>query len=134
MIGKMDGAGNSIRSSDYKFIDINYTGEAIYYRLNQTNFDGQTEYSSVIAIENCEEDGVAISIYPNPVNETLHLEFNGEKKDVSSIEVFNSLGRKVCHVDGYQSAIDVSGYAEGLHFVYVELLSRVLTRKFILKK
>ncbi len=134
VIGKMDGAGNSITRSEYKFIDTHHTGEAIYYRLSQTDFDGQMAYSSVIAIENCEEDGVSLSIYPNPVNETLYLDFTGEKKGVASIEVFNSLGRKVCHVDGYQSAIDVSGYPEGLHFVYVDLGSRVVTTKFVLKK
>ncbi|MCB0791503.1 MAG: T9SS type A sorting domain-containing protein [Flavobacteriales bacterium] len=54
-IGSVDGAGNSQVTLEYSFVDMQPSGLA-YYRLRQTDFDGTTTTSDLIAA-GCEADG-----------------------------------------------------------------------------
>ena len=51
-IGKVNGAGNSTQNSDYFTTDYNVRPVINYYRLRQTDFDGKSTMSEVIAIDN----------------------------------------------------------------------------------
>jgi len=73
-LGTIDGAGNSTWQIDYSFSDSKPLSGTSYYRLKQTDYDGQYEYSEVIA----SNYGLAtqyqnFKIYPNP---TTSREFN----------------------------------------------------------
>lgn len=50
-IGMVDGAGNSSSSIDYRYIDDAPLAGTSYYRLKQTDYDGQFTYSDVRAIQ-----------------------------------------------------------------------------------
>lgn len=50
-IGMVDGAGNSSSSIDYSYIDDAPLAGTSYYRLKQTDYDGQFSYSDVRAIQ-----------------------------------------------------------------------------------
>jgi len=62
-IGFVDGAGNSSSISSYTFKDYRPFDRTNYYKLIQHDFDGQTEASKIIAVNN---DDIKLSIYPNP--------------------------------------------------------------------
>lgn len=47
-----------------------------------------------------------ISLYPNPVNNTLHLE--GNITDLKQIEIFNLIGQRVMQINTISNTIDVS--------------------------
>ncbi|MBK7958341.1 MAG: hypothetical protein IPK03_09595 [Bacteroidetes bacterium] len=50
-IGEVKGSGNSIIQRKYRFDDLKLDDAPIhYYRLKQVDFDGQFEYSKIIAI------------------------------------------------------------------------------------
>lgn len=51
-IGQVQGAGNSNSILTYFFTDNNSTSGVAYYRLKQTDFDGQFEYFNIVAT-NC---------------------------------------------------------------------------------
>jgi len=52
-IAVMEGQGTSTQVSTYSFQDYsNSPSESIYYRLNQVDFDGKSEYSKVLKIKN----------------------------------------------------------------------------------
>jgi hypothetical protein len=51
-IGDIDGAGTSTLSNSYILIDNSYKNVINYYRLKQTDFDGEFKYSYIISINN----------------------------------------------------------------------------------
>lgn len=53
MINKQEGAENSTSPIDYKHDDLDYLpGQINYYRLSQTDFDGETTVYDYIAVDN----------------------------------------------------------------------------------
>lgn len=73
-IGTVDGAGNSNTILNYRMLDMDPMKGINYYRLRQTDFDGATSYSAVIAINTQGLSG--IQIYPNPSSHDLFLDIN----------------------------------------------------------
>jgi hypothetical protein len=76
-IGNADGAGNSTTVLKYSFTDDKpYTGIS-YYRLKQTDFNGEFSYSKIVAVRitNAENNVVA---YPNPFHDKLTVAINSE--------------------------------------------------------
>ena len=75
-IGVVDGAGTSLIPINYTEVDIDpYYGDS-YYRLKQTDFNGDFTYSPVVSVY--QGGGNDLVIYPNPVNagDDLNLDFN----------------------------------------------------------
>ena len=67
-VGKVDGHGNSNTKISYSFTDhIPLTGQS-YYRLKQVDFNGQHEYSKVIAVSVGADgaDALQVVLAPNP--------------------------------------------------------------------
>ncbi len=65
-IGKSLGAGNSNTIKTYDFIDEHPKGGISYYRIKQTDFDGEFSYSPIAAVRYFEDDHNLI-ILPNPI-------------------------------------------------------------------
>ena len=66
------GAGTSNVKKEYSAVDGHPYGGLSYYRLKQTDYDGATSYSNVIAVRRPES---VWSVYPNPNNGTsVHLQ------------------------------------------------------------
>jgi hypothetical protein len=83
------------------------------------NLYGQTEYYTLAVTETAsagEFNMDAVSVYPNPVADVLHIEANQE---VVLAEVFTTLGQRVLATKG--NAIHASGLANGVYIVRVAL-------------
>lgn len=85
----IDGAGTSKTEHSYSFEDTAVPTGKIYYRLKQVDFDGANSYSEVRTIQNDNQEA-AVSAYPNPANEAVHIDLNGRTLD--GIMVMNTLG------------------------------------------
>lgn len=130
-IGTIAGAGNSNQTLYYNFDDSEPLEGISYYRLKQTDFDGKFEYSKVIAVENCKEASVKLSIYPNPSNGTFFIMYSGNQEEISAIKVFNVIGKMVYHSNTYQSIIDISDNQSGIYFVQLISQKGTLIEKII---
>ncbi len=64
-IGTVPGAGNSITAQQYQFLDENPIMGINYYRLQQVDDDGHTEYSPVRAVH-FKHTGNTVHLLPNP--------------------------------------------------------------------
>ena len=72
----VEGHGTTNMQMNYQFEDhINGRG-LVYYRLQQTDFDGTNEVFDVIVIENM-EDNVNLLLYPNPSDGYFTLQSSG---------------------------------------------------------
>ncbi|MBL7924456.1 MAG: DUF11 domain-containing protein [Bacteroidia bacterium] len=71
--GSVAGAGNSNTPLRYTFDDPGNDAPVLYYRLQQTDFDGTRSVSNVIALPIYGRNGFSASIYPNPGDGTLQV-------------------------------------------------------------
>ena len=108
----VNGAGNSNNVLNYETIDNNPLQGISYYRLKQTDYDGQFEYSSLVAVKNQKETiSQEMNVYPNPVlknSQNVNVKINGfnENEDVT-VKVINIFG-KVEYFNKTYSGIDGS--------------------------
>lgn len=86
--------GNSNIIQQYNLIDKNPLRGTSYYRLKQTDYDGNFEYFEPVAVtvKNTFDN---ISIYPNPVTGNSYLTFNSLKDDEQTIIIYDVSGRIV---------------------------------------
>jgi hypothetical protein len=131
LVTKVDGAGNSTLIKNYSYTDVRQHNDISYYRLKQTDFDGQFEYSAIIAIEKCEEDISELAIYPNPANGILNLSYEGNKSQIISTSIYSALGELVYYSEFYQSKIVFENKLNGIYSLQVNLGSESIIKKFV---
>jgi hypothetical protein len=92
----VDGAGNSTSKLHYDRIDNNpYTGRS-YYRLKQTDFNGKYAYSSIVAIENANQEKNQLTIFPNPSPDgSVNINIQGNQSEQVTIQLIDLLGKIV---------------------------------------
>jgi hypothetical protein len=134
-IGTIAGAGNSNTLLHYSFTCDPSTGNIDYYRLKQTDLNGEYNYSWLISIVNCIEnsgsDGWAV--YPNPTTGICQLEFEGGSV-YRMITVYNEIQAVVFHSDVSPYIIDLSNQPEGVYFIQNQSDASLTTRKIVLLK
>jgi hypothetical protein len=131
IVTNADAAGNSSSINNYSAIDIAPNNDRCYYRLKQTDFNGQFTYSAIIAIEKCVEDITELAIYPNPAHEIINLSYGGDKSKIISISIYNVLGEMVYYSEFYQSKILFEKKLNGIHFLHVNTTSNNIIKKFL---
>ncbi len=93
------GAGNSSTYKKYDSKDNNPFIGVSYYRLKQTDFNGEFEYSQLVSIRNTD---LQINIYPNPIKDWIYIEnlnFAAEIKvfDMERpINIYRKFGKNKC--------------------------------------
>jgi hypothetical protein len=116
LLDTLDGAGNSLQILNYSFIDVTPFVGTSYYRLKQTDFDGQFEYSEIIAVQ-CENEILEVKVYPNPVTNELTIEMPGNNESVN-FEIINSMGAVIYNGSFIQkTTIQTSGFAAGIYVI-----------------
>jgi|TARA_B110000093_G_scaffold95472_1_gene102899 hypothetical protein len=131
LVTKVDGAGNSPSINTYSYIDVSQYHDISYYRLKQTDFDGEFNNSAIITTEKCGEDIIELAIYPNPVIETLNLSYKGDKSQILSTLIYNLLGEIVYYSEFYQSKIVFENKLNDVYFIHVNTTSKNSIEKFI---
>tara|TARA_B100000809_G_C15121778_1_gene524576 strand:- start:1170 stop:2813 length:1644 start_codon:yes stop_codon:yes gene_type:complete len=119
---RVNGAGNSSALLSYSTTDNKpYLGIS-YYRLKQTDFDGQFENSFVRSVQIEKSLNSSVEIYPNPTNNKFTIIANAS--ELEQIKIFNSLGHDVTKFvtktgDNDQSSMvfDMSELNTGMYYV-----------------
>ena len=94
-IAQVKGAGNSEVKRYYTISDKNPTDGIAYYRLKQTDFNGNyKQYNMLQVTYNAEALG-NISIHPNPATELATVNFYVENNSAATIALTNYLGTVV---------------------------------------
>ena len=85
------GAGNSDVLLHYEAMDKTPFSGTSYYRLKQTDFDGQYSYSEIKAVKIKRQ--YQVRVYPNPTRNQLTIE--GTSEEIETLSIYNSLGQNV---------------------------------------
>ena len=130
---------NSQSPIAYEYIDENPLPATNYYRLMQTDIDGKTTYSNVVAIKGDKTPQVVITnIYPIPAKDNLQLVILSPASLQVGITITDLAGRNIAEkkvnlVAGEnQLPLEVTGFAAGTYFIRINCSScEGVTGRFI---
>jgi hypothetical protein len=142
-IATVKGAGNSSVQLHYSFKDYQAFKGINYYRLKQTDFNGELSYSEPIAVESEGNNSLQlVSLYPNPTASEINLKIaSGEESNVTLL--FTDLYGKICLrkevrlQEGLNNlSQNLTEYAAGLYFVQIisENKQQQINSKFIIER
>ncbi|GIV41313.1 MAG: hypothetical protein KatS3mg034_0623 [Vicingaceae bacterium] len=121
-IEKIKGAGNSHSINQYQAIDESPYFGTSYYRLKQTDFNGDFSYSEIVAVTINYENKNFLKIYPNPTFNILNI--HGQTEEIINFKIFNLLGQDVSnfvtieHSSGNNIIVNISQLPKGTYFIH----------------
>lgn len=95
-IGFVAGAGNTTKTTNYRFFDNAVTAGYTYeYRLRQHDFDGRESFSNVVNVVKTDGAVALEDNYPNPVNNKTTFRFRVPSNTNVKLEIFDMMGNLV---------------------------------------
>ena len=91
VIGEVNGAGNSSKRLNYKYVDVTGIDVPTYFRLKQTDYDGKYKYFRPIFGNVNKNSSRELVVYPNPFNENLTVEFSEE--NIGQVQIYSLDGK-----------------------------------------
>ena len=130
----MAGHGTVQTSRTYTYFDTDVRpGAAYYYRLRQTDFDGQEQYSPIRAVALAGAAG-EVSVSPNPANGKIQVKVPVEMPEIAGrVFILNSNGAVLLEgpVTSENIELDVSGLAAGAYFILINIENRAFRGTFV---
>ena len=128
----IDGAGNSSNVIHYLDFDKTPYQGISYYRLKQTDFDGNFTYSDIRVINLKEQ--LKFHFYPNPAQKSFIVEMEN-LKDVQ-ISIIDNLGKEIKlekRVEFNKITFDSSVLSSGVYFIHAENNGKIQSEKIIIE-
>lgn len=116
------GKGNSTSRNIYGVYDLKPYSGISYYRLKQTDYDGNFEYFDPVSVSvypNIED----INIYPNPTSENSFIEFTSSFDGILEVLIYDISGRIVFNnsfsmIRGLNVLqLETSSFSQGMYYV-----------------
>jgi len=117
VLSRIDGAGNSTQIKDYSTIDQLEKAETIYYRLKQTDFNGDFSYSEIQSVEGTNFKS-KVNIYPNPTSEIVNITY---EELINSVEIYNLKGELHLNqlINSNTVRLNIGNYPRGTYFLKI---------------
>lgn len=129
-LSSIKGAGNSINQITYSDTDKVPLNGTSYYRLKQTDFDGNFSYSQIVTVEINTQ--LVFNVYPNPTENGLITISSKETKN-GSIEIINDLGQILLkeEIKTNLMEFDLSKFGTGIYMILFNSNGRSISKKVI---
>ncbi|HOR60987.1 MAG TPA: T9SS type A sorting domain-containing protein, partial [Bacteroidales bacterium] len=136
VIANIQGAGFSNTTLYYDYLDKENPNANIYYRLRQVDYDGAYKFSDIISIrcKNIMEQPI-VSIYPNPFNSTLNIEFENWDLNYAEIELLDITSRTIKTwklentLPNFVHEVNLSNLNPAMYMLRIKTSSGVIVRK-----
>jgi trimeric autotransporter adhesin len=131
-LANREGIGNSTAMNTYQYMDNDPPPKA-YYRLKQSDSNGDFQYSKIIYMER--DKTPKIEVFPNPVLNKLSIEIHALLPPFE-VRIFDVLGRTFLtqSFDSQAINIDVKQLIKGQYFVEISTKELTVIRKIIKKE
>ncbi|OFX16749.1 MAG: hypothetical protein A2033_18315 [Bacteroidetes bacterium GWA2_31_9] len=89
-------------------------------------------------LNNENQSNFDISLFPNPANNNITINYNGKLSDVVAVKIINSIGKILQQTDNdfssiLNTSIDID-FCSGLYFVFLETENKTFIKKLIINK
>lgn len=131
-ITTIKGAGTTAQATRYQAFDSQPLGGRSFYRLRQTDFDGQFAHSNIVSIDF--KGTLSVRISPNPSAGVFTITGSDPIQDLQ-LRLFNNIGQQLpleLRDENGISTFDISYYPQGIYILQV--LDGVAVRSFRLVK
>jgi hypothetical protein len=133
----LDGAGNSANQRYYSVIDDLPFNGTTYYRLKQTDFNGDFSYSKVVSVNNTAiQEKWNVSLVPNPSSGYVSFRFEDEPVFPSRLQVVSLSGQLLREIEISATSlnVDLSALPKGTYlcYFYSNALGQMTHEKLIL--
>ncbi len=114
-IGEINGAGNSTSVLNYEFTDDAPFAGINYYRLKQTDFDGNTSFSKMVLVDFYSDAGL-ITLYTDLLKNQIIL--NGTQEN-GIIFIYDVSGKIICTQKSAEriTVIDIKNLNSGFYLI-----------------
>lgn len=130
--------GNSSSTLNYTAEDISPLNGNSYYRLKQTDINGESKLSNLVPVNIEKEIPLEIVAIASNGNTTLSVLVNCICKSELSVEIFDATGRKVvaeklaATQNSFRFNTNISSLASGVYLLKVTNGEEIAVKKFIL--
>ncbi|MFW5663557.1 MAG: G8 domain-containing protein, partial [bacterium] len=134
-LGRLYGAGNSNQVNSYTFSDVTPLPGVSYYRVRQTDFDGQYDYSETLAVE----VGAFAEATISAQNRQIHFYLPSDRNESWNYRVYNLSGLLLYAgtlnpaSTGTSHVLDVSSHEGQLLVVSLMGSRSVVTKKLMIR-
>lgn len=133
--------GNSTSSLNYTSYDRNPESGLVYYRLKQTDINGEYKYSNIVAI-NIEEAQFDEQLYvhPNPTSSIAQLTYQCSSEEKTILNVYDFSGSLIYSKDMFCSKgensfeVNLINQADGIYFITLVSDKKLQKTKLVKKK
>ena len=134
----VDGAGNSSNLLHYSTNDRDPYTELSYYRVKQTDFNGEYSYSQIEAINIKGTNNSIFTAFPNPFKTSFNLHFFENTEYPITIGIYDQLGRKVYKklITEQVETVEIDfekNFPKGAYFIKVNTNLEQMVKKIIKK-
>jgi hypothetical protein len=140
-IAVVEGAGNSNTYRNYTAKDQYPVSGTSYYRLMQTDYNGEFEVFAPVAVVCMANGSDVISIFPNPTADKLNVTMTLSAADRGRIMIYNPYGQLVTSqfvepAQGFNTySFDLGNLAQGQYLVSFMMDNKVLpTQRVIVSR
>jgi len=142
-IGFVEGKGTTTEINHYFFVDSSSLQVRQFYRLKQTDYNGNFNYSDIIsAFNDIPAKYNNIYCYPNPFNNSTTIQFILDNDDTIELSIYNSLGELVNTIFKgtiekqklYTFNFNGAGLSSGFYVCWLKQDRKVYKNKMILLK
>lgn len=133
-VKEIQGAGNSSELLYYTYSVTLNNEMSQYYRLKQTDFNGDFSYSETLSILPCKSFSNHLLIFPNPSDGCFKISTGLEGDHMAQIVIFNSLGNRVVSMPYRNELIDISNQPNGIYFIQLTQSGESYFEKVVLNQ
>lgn len=132
-IGTVKAAANSEVINNYQLIDNNPYSGTQYYRVKQSDFNGQSKYFDVVKVD-FKTNVSSIKLYPNPTVNNINVNLNVDENVDANINVIDAMGKTVIEMkglNGTEFSVDLSSISTGVYFIEIVYENQIIKTQFI---
>jgi biopolymer transport protein ExbB len=129
----IDGAGTSMEKLNYSYVDSWPYGGRSYYRLRQTDYDGQTTYYNVVSVD-VEQPG-SFNVFFDTQTHELIIAYDDHSAG-ATISLYNSVGALIRVDTRYKHgaiAYNMAGLQPGVYIIRIYQNGKYMARKVLVK-